>query len=56
MQPEANDDSMMMDHCAMECMEAIESKDKEKFKQAFHVLVSDVLHKLSDEMETKEGK
>lgn len=44
---EAKDHDMMMDQCAMELMHAIESKDKESFMQAFHVLVSDVVSKMN---------
>lgn len=44
-----DDHSMMMDQCAMECMEAIESKDKAKFKDAFDVLVADILHRMEAE-------
>lgn len=57
MQPEMKDQDdgeAMMDHCALECMNAIEMKDKEAFKQSFHVLVADILSKLSDEMEPEE--
>ncbi len=45
------DSESLMDHCALECMNAIESKDKTAFRQAFEVLVTDILTKLSDEME-----
>ena len=41
----------IMDHCAMECMHAIEAKDKDAFRQSFHVLISDIVHKMSEEME-----
>lgn len=54
--PDQDDSEMMMDQCALECMNAIESKDKEAFRQAFHVLVADILEKLSDEMEPTEGE
>jgi hypothetical protein len=54
-EPEGMDEAeMMLDQCAMECMNAIEMKDKEAFKDAFEVLVVDILHKLSNEMEMKE--
>jgi hypothetical protein len=54
--PEADsgDDDAVLDHIAMECMEAITARDTEKFKASFQVLVGDVLRKLSDEMEMKE--
>lgn len=57
MQPEdmQDDDSdAILDHVALECMNAIESKDKDVFMQAFEVLVTDILDKFSDEMESKE--
>lgn len=41
------DHEMMMDHCAMECMDALESKDKSKFRQSFEVLLADLLNKMS---------
>lgn len=52
--PEQEDAELMLDHCAMECMQAIEMKDKQAFRDAFEVLVVDILHKLSNEMEMKE--
>lgn len=48
------DHEALMDHCALECMNALEMKDKEGFRSAFHVLVADILNKLSDQMESKE--
>ncbi len=51
---EASDDGdneVMMDHVALECMHAIETKDKEAFLDSFHVLVADILNKL----ESSEG-
>lgn len=39
----------MMDQCAVECMEAIESKDKAKFREAFEVLIADILNKMSSD-------
>lgn len=44
--PAGDDDEMIMDQCAGECMDAIEKKDKAAFKDALHVLVSDLLRKL----------
>ena len=41
-----SDDDIMLDHCAAECMSAIENKDKEAFMDAFHVLVSDIVNKM----------
>jgi hypothetical protein len=49
-----SDHEALMDHVALECMNALEMKDKEGFRDAFHVLVADILNKLSDEMESKE--
>ena len=40
------DHEMLMDQCAMECMEAIESKDKTKFREAFETLLADLLMKM----------
>lgn len=51
---DGGDHEALMDHCALECMNALEMKDKEGFRDAFHVLVADILNKLSDEMESKE--
>jgi hypothetical protein len=48
------DDATMMDHVALECMNAIEAKDKAAFRECFHVLVADILNNLSDEMEKPE--
>lgn len=47
-----SDDEMLMDQCAEEAMRAMEMKDKSAFRSAFNALVSDVLRKLSDEMES----
>jgi len=41
----------LLDHCALECMRAMENKDKEAFRSAFQVLVYDILAKLSDSTE-----
>lgn len=43
------DEEQIMDHVAMECMHAIENKDKSAFKDAFHVLVSDIVNKMMPE-------
>lgn len=40
------DHEALMDHCALECMHAIEAKDTEKFVESLHVLVGDLLNKL----------
>lgn len=52
---EPDDHETMMDQCAAECMEAIESKDKDKFREAFEVLVADILTKMSAD-ESEEGE
>lgn len=54
MDVETDDDDSVMDHVALECMTAIENKDKTAFMDSLHVLVADILHDLSDEMEPKE--
>lgn len=41
-----SDHEAMMDHCCMEAMQAIEEKDKEKFKDALEVLLGDFLSKM----------
>lgn len=50
-----DDHEMMMDQCAHECMEAIESKDKPKFREAFEALVADILMKMGSE-DQEEGE
>ncbi len=51
---DAADDKAVMEHCALECMNAIENKNKEAFLDSFHVLVADILNKL--EMSEDEGE
>jgi hypothetical protein len=46
---EPSDDDIMLDQCATEMMEAIESKDKTKLLDAFHVLVADMMNKMSSD-------
>jgi hypothetical protein len=46
---EVEDDDMMLNHVALECMHAIESKDKDAFLDSFHVLVSDIVNKMQIE-------
>ena len=41
------DHEYMMDQCASECIDAIEEKDKAKFREAFEVLLGDILNKYS---------
>ncbi len=45
------DDEAVLDHMALECMHAIEAKDKEAFRDCFEMLVTDIVNRLSDEME-----
>lgn len=52
MPPDAPEDrEALLDHVAMECMTAIEHKDHEAFMQAFEVLVTDLIERLSDTTE-----
>ena len=44
-----SDMEAILDSCALDCMQAIESKDKNKFKAAFEVLVADVVNRLSSD-------
>lgn len=44
-----DDDNELMNHVALECMHAIEAKDKEGFMSALHVLMADLLNKMSAE-------
>ena len=46
-----DDHETLMDGCASECMEAIEAKDKPKFREAFGTLVADILNKMGMEHE-----
>lgn len=51
---EQSDDDVMMDHVALEAMHAIDRKDKESFRNSFHVLVGHTLMQMdagSDEGE-----
>lgn len=50
------DNESLMDHCALEMMHAIESKDKSALLDSFHVLVADVLNKMSSDDESTEGE
>lgn len=49
-QDEGADDDSVMDHVALEAMHAIETKDKTMFRNAMHVLLVDLLDKMSDDM------
>lgn len=41
-----SDNETMMDHCALECMHAIEAKDKAAFRESFETLVADLIMKM----------
>jgi len=47
------DHEALMDHVALECMNAIEAKDKAAFKESFGVLMADILGKMSAEHESE---
>lgn len=51
-----DDNDTIMDHCALECMNAIEAKDAAAFRESFQTLLADTLRDLSDEMEPEEGE
>ena len=55
MKMEKDDSESVMDQVALECMNAIETKDKESFKDAFHVLVCDVVGKMMGDKEGDES-
>jgi len=42
-----SDHDAILNHCAKELMEAFESKDKDKMLDAFHVLVGDLMSRMS---------
>ena len=44
----------MYDHVALECMHAIEAKDKETFQSSLEVLVSNIIHEMSETSEQEE--
>lgn len=48
---DVGDDDALMDHVALECMNAIETKDKEQFLDSFRVLVADLLNKVQGPVE-----
>lgn len=54
MQPDAADQEQLMDHCALECMHAIENKDADAFLESFHVLVADVMNRMNESEESEE--
>lgn len=43
---EDQDHEQLMDHCALECMNAIESKNKEAFRDSLNVLMAHTLNKM----------
>lgn len=43
---DSGDNDAVMDHCALEMMHAIESKDVGSFMDAFEVLVADILNRM----------
>ena len=51
------DNEQLMNHCALEAMHAIENKDSAMFLESLHVLIADMLNKMSAEPEmSEEGK
>ena len=42
------DEDIMLDQMALECMHAIEAKDKEKFLDSFHGLVASLLMEMQE--------
>ncbi len=53
---EGDDNKALMEQCALECMHAIENKDKGAFLEAFHCLVADLLNKMQpEEMAEEKG-
>ena len=46
--PMDSDDDAIMDHVALECMHAIEAKDKDKFLDSLHVIVAHTIHGMSE--------
>lgn len=54
MNPPDQDHEDLMDHLALEAINAVHAKDHQAFRSAHHMLVADIIGKLSDEMEAKE--
>lgn len=50
-----DDDDELMNHVAMEAINAVHAKDSESYRNAFHALVAHTLYRMSDEMESNEG-
>jgi len=44
-----DDNEKLMDHCALECMHAVETKDVSGFREALQCLIADVLNKMSSD-------
>lgn len=44
-----DDNEKLMDHCALEMMHSINSKDHKAFRDSFHVLVAHTLNKMGVE-------
>lgn len=49
-----DDDDAIMDHVALECMNAIQQNDKETFKNSFEALVSHIVQDMGMENEGDE--
>lgn len=43
---DASDNEAMIDHCAGELIDAFETKDKTKAREALHVLIADLMMKM----------
>ena len=43
-----DDEQAMLDHCASECMKAIEIGDKTMFRDALHVLIADIMKQMQE--------
>lgn len=48
------DDSALLDHVALECMHAIEMKDKDMFLSSFKVLVAHICESMTEQNEDME--
>lgn len=51
---DAGDTEELLNHCALECMHAIESKDTKGFIDGLHVLIADLMNKMSTDSEPEE--
>lgn len=52
---EMDDDKALLEHCALECMHAIEMKDKSMFLEAFQVLVAHICQGMEPDGDEGEG-